>query len=123
MKTTKRLLLSVAIFAGMALPAYAQQPALQPGADPALTQQADPALAKLVPADAAGKPFTAAIALGSPPDDFRNEKGEPSAKWSCSTPTCAAVSGCPSSSVAAWWIHCHTWLREISAVAASSMRL
>jgi polar amino acid transport system substrate-binding protein len=70
MKTTTRLLLS--LLACVALPAYAQQP----GADPALTQQADPALVKLVPADAAGKPFTVAIALGSPPDDFRNEKGE-----------------------------------------------
>jgi polar amino acid transport system substrate-binding protein len=64
------------LLACVALPAYAQQPALQPGADPALIQQADPALAKMVPADMAGKPFTVAIALGSPPDDFRNEKGE-----------------------------------------------
>jgi polar amino acid transport system substrate-binding protein len=73
---TPVLLLSLAILAVVALPAAAQQPALQPGADPSLTQQADPALAKTVPADAAGKPFTVAIALGSPPDDFRNEKGE-----------------------------------------------
>lgn len=76
MKTTTRLLLILAVLAGVALPAYAQQPALQPGADPALAQQADPALVKMVPADVAGKPFTVAIALGSPPDDFRNEKGE-----------------------------------------------
>jgi polar amino acid transport system substrate-binding protein len=41
-----------------------------------LTQQADPALVKMVPAGMAGKPFTVAVALGSPPDDFRNEKGE-----------------------------------------------
>jgi polar amino acid transport system substrate-binding protein len=74
MKTPLRPLLF--LLACAALPAYAQQPALQPGADPALTQQTDPALAKMVPADAAGKPFTVAIALGSPPDDFRNEKGE-----------------------------------------------
>ncbi len=60
----------------LALPAYAQQPAVQPGADPALTQQADAALAKMVPAELAGSPFTVAVALGSPPDDFRNEKGE-----------------------------------------------
>ncbi|GEP58707.1 ABC transporter substrate-binding protein [Reyranella soli] len=76
MKTVTRLLLFLAMLAGVALPAHAQQPALQPGADPALAQQADPALVKMVPADVAGKPFTVAIALGSPPDDFRNEKGE-----------------------------------------------
>jgi polar amino acid transport system substrate-binding protein len=79
MKTPLRpllFLLACAALPAAALPAYAQQPALQPGADPALTQQTDPALAKMVPADAAGKPFTVAIALGSPPDDFRNEKGE-----------------------------------------------
>jgi polar amino acid transport system substrate-binding protein len=76
MKITTSLLLSFAMLAALALPAAAQQPALQPGADPALTQQADAALAKMVPTDMAGKSFTVAIALGSPPDDFRNEKGE-----------------------------------------------
>jgi polar amino acid transport system substrate-binding protein len=76
MKTPTRLLLSLAVLGGLALPAHAQQPAAQPGADPALTQQADPALVKMVPAGMAGKPFTVAVALGSPPDDFRNEKGE-----------------------------------------------
>ncbi len=76
MKTSTRLLLSLTMLASVALPTYAQQPGIQPGADPALTQQADTALAKMVPADAAGKPFTVAVALGSPPDDFRNEKGE-----------------------------------------------
>jgi polar amino acid transport system substrate-binding protein len=76
MKTPARLLLSLAVLAGLALPTHAQQPAAQPGADPALTQQADPALVKMVPAGMAGKPFTVAVALGSPPDDFRNEKGE-----------------------------------------------
>ena len=69
MKTHLRLLPLLAL---LALPAYAQQP----GADPALTQQADPALVKKIPADMAGKPFTVAVALGSPPDDFRNENGE-----------------------------------------------
>ena len=68
-------LAGLAVLAALALPAAAQ-PAPQPGADAAFTQAADPALAKLVPADAAGKPFTVAVALGSPPDDFRNEKGE-----------------------------------------------
>ncbi|MGZ5907288.1 MAG: transporter substrate-binding domain-containing protein, partial [Reyranella sp.] len=76
MKTPTRLLLSLAVLAGFALPGHAQQPAAQPGADPALAQQADPALVKMVPAGLAGKPFTVAVALGSPPDDFRNEKGE-----------------------------------------------
>ena len=54
--------------AALALPAYAQQPATDAGADPALAQQADPALVKLVPADMAGKPFTLAVAVGSAPD-------------------------------------------------------
>ncbi|HWK47745.1 MAG TPA: ABC transporter substrate-binding protein [Stellaceae bacterium] len=76
MKTPARLLLSLPLLAALALPAYAQQQAVQPGADPALTQQADTALVKMVPADMAGKPFTVAVALGSPPDDFRDEKGE-----------------------------------------------
>lgn len=68
-----RLLLCTSLLAGPALPALAQ---VQPGADPALAQSADAALVKLVPAELAGKPFTVAVALGSPPDDFRNEKGE-----------------------------------------------
>lgn len=72
MKTPTCLLLSMTLLASVALRAYAQQP----GADPALAQQADPALVKMVPADMAGKSFTVAVALGSPPDDFRNEKGE-----------------------------------------------
>lgn len=55
-----------------ALPAYADQP----GADPALKQTPDPALVKMVPPDQAKRPFTVAVALGSPPDNFRNEKGE-----------------------------------------------
>lgn len=45
-------------------------------ADPALTQQKDATLAAMVPASVAGQPFTVAVALGSPPDDFRNDKGE-----------------------------------------------
>lgn len=72
MKTLPSLLLSLTLLAGVPLPAHAQQP----GADAALTQQADPALVKMVPAESTGKPFTVAVALGSPPDDFRNEKGE-----------------------------------------------
>ena len=71
MKMPVRLLLSLILLAGAALPAAAQQA----GADPALTQQADPALVKRVPATMAGKPLTVAVALGSPPDDFRDDKG------------------------------------------------
>lgn len=48
----------------------------EPGADPALAQQADPALKKLLPADREGQAFTLAVSLGSPPDDFRDEKGQ-----------------------------------------------
>lgn len=54
------------------LPALADQP----GADPALAQTPVPALTKLVPAEVAKRPFTVAVSLGSPPDNFRNEKGE-----------------------------------------------
>ena len=72
MKTFTRLLFSLPLLALPALPTFAQEP----GADPALTQQADPALEKLVPTNIAGKSFTVAVALGSPPDEFENEKGE-----------------------------------------------
>ncbi len=48
----------------------------EPGADPALSQQSDPALHKLLPAGRDGEPFTLAVSLGSPPDDFRDEKGQ-----------------------------------------------
>ena len=53
-------------------PAWADQP----GADPTLAQQPDPALVKMVPPDVAKRPFTVAVSLGSPPDNFRNEKGD-----------------------------------------------
>ena len=48
----------------------------EPGADPALAQQADAALQKLLPAGRESQPFTLAVSLGSPPDDFRDEKGQ-----------------------------------------------
>ncbi|MBN8904459.1 MAG: hypothetical protein J0H57_25865, partial [Rhodospirillales bacterium] len=76
MKMTLRLLLSAVLLVGAVRLGHAQDTASQAGADPALTQQADPALVKQVPADMKGKPFTLAVALGSPPDDFRNDKGE-----------------------------------------------
>lgn len=66
----KTILLTLLLLASV--PALADEP----GADPALTQTPDPALTKLVPPDNAKRPFTVAVALGSPPDDFRNEKGE-----------------------------------------------
>jgi polar amino acid transport system substrate-binding protein len=69
-------LLSLLLLTALGRPVYAQDSAVQPGADPALTQQADATLVKMVPADMAGKPFVVAVALGSPPDDFRNEKGD-----------------------------------------------
>src|SRR5579871_2824843 len=74
----KHLALSLlALLATMALdaaPVAAQNVPI--AADPALAQQPQPDLVKLLPPDAAKKPFTVAVALGSPPDDFRNEKGE-----------------------------------------------
>ena len=69
-------LLSLLLLATLGRSACAEEPAVQPGADPALTQQADTTLVKMVPTDMAGKPVVVAVALGSPPDDFRNEKGE-----------------------------------------------
>ena len=46
------------------------------------------------------------------------------AVWTARTAsrTIASVTGRPSASVAPWRTHCHTWPREISAVAASSIR-
>jgi len=70
---------SLAITAAICLPA-AMPPAAgqdaQGGGDPALAQSPAPELVKMVPADRAGKPFVLAVALGSPPDDFCNDKGE-----------------------------------------------
>jgi polar amino acid transport system substrate-binding protein len=55
--------------------AWAQTPG--GGADPAFAQTAQPDLQKLLPPDmAASKTFTVAVALGSPPDDFRDAKGD-----------------------------------------------
>ncbi len=51
--------------------------AAQSVAGPPLTQSPQPALEKLLPPDTApGSTFTVAVALGSPPDDFRNEHEE-----------------------------------------------
>ena len=68
------LLALLAMMAAGAAPVVAQTVPI--AADPALAQQPQPDLVKLLPSDAADKPFTLAVALGSPPDDFRNEKGE-----------------------------------------------
>ncbi len=75
MRSPARLLLCLSV-AAAALPVSAQPSKIDPGSDPDLAEQPDPALVKLVPADRAGKPFTVAVALGFPPDDFRDEKGE-----------------------------------------------
>jgi polar amino acid transport system substrate-binding protein len=58
-----------------ALPALAVAQTAAAG-DAALTETPQPDLMKLLPPGAAQKPFVVAVALGSPPDDFRNEKGE-----------------------------------------------
>jgi polar amino acid transport system substrate-binding protein len=47
------------------------------GAAPAITETVQPDLVKLLPPRMTSSPIlTVAVALGSPPDDFRNEKGE-----------------------------------------------
>ncbi len=48
----------------------------QPAGDAGLMETAQPDLQRLLPADAVTRPLTVAVALGSPPDDFRNEKGD-----------------------------------------------
>ena len=63
----------LAMLLASAAPVRAQD---SPAGDPSLAETPQPALVKLLPADAAKKPFTVAVALGSPPDDFRSEKGE-----------------------------------------------
>lgn len=60
------------LFLLMTVPAFADEP----GADKALAQTADPALVKMVPAEYAKRPFTVAVSLGSPPDNFRDAKGD-----------------------------------------------
>ena len=66
--------LLTALLLAAPIPAFAQ-------ADPALTQAKDAKLAAMVPAATASQPFTAAIALGAPPDNFRNEKGRSHVGW------------------------------------------
>jgi polar amino acid transport system substrate-binding protein len=73
-QTALSLLALLAMMALNAAPVAAQN--IPIATDPALAQQPQPDLVKLLPPDAAKKPFTLAVALGSPPDDFRNEKGE-----------------------------------------------
>ena len=59
----------------LALPVWAF-PAWAQGTDPVPTQTRDDALARTVPPEVTKDGFTVAVALGSPPDDFRNDKGE-----------------------------------------------
>jgi polar amino acid transport system substrate-binding protein len=76
MKLTLRTCVAVLALAacwGAPVPVLAQ-PA---EGDPALRQSPQPDLVRRLPAEmTASKTFTLAVALGSPPDDFRNEKGE-----------------------------------------------
>jgi polar amino acid transport system substrate-binding protein len=69
------LTIAAAIFLPTVMPHAAAQNA-QSGGDPTLAQSPVPELVKMVPPDRSGKPFVLAVALGSPPDDFRDEKGE-----------------------------------------------
>lgn len=59
---------------GIVSPARAQTASSR--GDPALAQTAQPDLMKLLSPEAAKQPFVLAVALGSPPDDFRNEAGD-----------------------------------------------
>lgn len=66
-----------AVAASLTISAAFMSPTAARAADMAIpTQQPVPALMKLLPPDAAKKPFVLAVALGSPPDDFRDAKGE-----------------------------------------------
>jgi polar amino acid transport system substrate-binding protein len=67
--------IAVATVPSAVMPHAAAQNA-QGGGDPALAQSPVPELVKMVPPDRAGKPFVLAVALGSPPDDFRNDTGD-----------------------------------------------
>ena len=70
MNTAIRLALVASLACSLLGPANAQTDAIP-------TQTAQPDLVRLLPADiAASKTFTLAVALGSPPDDFRDAKGE-----------------------------------------------
>ena len=70
MNTARRLLLATTLLCSVLGHARAQTEAIP-------AQSAQPDLVKLLPADiAASKTFTLAVALGSPPDDFRDAKGE-----------------------------------------------
>ncbi len=74
MSHLSRALACLAVLAtlGLAAPALAQAPDT-----PIPTEAPQPDLIKLLPPDIAkSKTLTVAVALGSPPDDFRNEKGE-----------------------------------------------
>ena len=70
------LLLAAPLLAAPLLAPHPARAQPAPGADSALTETKQPALAAMVPDAAAGQPFTVAVALGSPPDDFRNDKGD-----------------------------------------------
>jgi polar amino acid transport system substrate-binding protein len=71
-----------ALVASMVIAAFACGTALAAPPSPAaentsLTESVQPALVKLLPPQiASSKTLTVAVAVGSPPDDFRDDKGE-----------------------------------------------
>ena len=72
-QASRRTAARMALLLGLASAAW---PAAAEG-DPALLQAAQAGLVKMLPPQAAAsKTFTLAVSLGSPPDDFRDAKGE-----------------------------------------------
>lgn len=77
--SARRFIASLAaLAAAIALPAVTPRAAAQtaPEAASVPAEKPVPDLVKMVPQNRTGKPFVLAVALGSPPDDFRNDKGE-----------------------------------------------
>ncbi len=73
----RRATRSIALAAGLASAALCRPAPAAAQAEPIPVQAAQPNLVKLLPPQAtASKTFTLAVALGSPPDDFRDAKGE-----------------------------------------------
>jgi polar amino acid transport system substrate-binding protein len=67
----------IALIGLVASNAFVPLASAQPSSgDSALQESPQPDLVKLLPPGAGQKPFTLAVALGSPPDDFRDQKGE-----------------------------------------------
>src|ERR1700733_2542827 len=80
-RTSSRTVSAFVLITSIALAAItrASPPAAAatPDATTSIEETAQPALVKLLPPGiVASKTLTVAVALGSPPDDFRNDKGE-----------------------------------------------